>query len=109
MERFFVILSLGILLILMGIANCMGDLRSLHGYHRRRVSAEDLPAFGKAVGTGTILCGGGCLFYAVCDLVAFLTSCMPLYIVGGVGLGLGMLSGIARSLYAIFKYNKGLF
>ena len=109
MGAFWTILVLGLLLVLMGVANRMGDLRSLHSYHRKRVSAEDMPAFVKAVGLGTILCGGGCLFYAVLHLLADLTDCAPFYIVGGIGLAICMVLGIFIALYAVFKYNKGLF
>lgn len=109
MERLLTLFFLGAVLLVMGVLNCKGDLRSLHHYHRRRVAEADVPAFGKAVGLGSILCACGCLFFALFDLLAMLTACTALTLVGTCGLVLGMAVGIVLSLYAIIKYNKGLF
>ena len=109
MEAFWTTAVLGTLLLLMGIANRMGDLRSLHRYHRRRVAEADLPAMGKAVGLGTILCGVACLFYACFHLLAEWTAWHVLLWIGIGGLLLGMSLGLVLMLRAILKYNKGLF
>ena len=109
MDRPLTLFFLGVVLLVMGILNCKGDLRSLHRYHRRRVAEADIPAFGKAVGLGSILCAVGCLFFAVFELLALLTACATLTLIGTYGLIVGMAVGIPLTLYAILKYNKGLF
>ena len=109
MERLLTLFFLGVVLLVMGVLNYKGDLRSLHRYHRSRVAEADIPAFGKAVGLGSILCASGCLFFALFELLAMLTTCATLTLVGTCGLVVGMAIGIIVSLYAIIKYNKGLF
>ena len=57
MSDWIVMLGLGVLLIVLGISNCKGNISSLHRYHRKRVTEEDRIPFGKLVGTGTIIIG----------------------------------------------------
>ena len=48
---------LGVFVMLMGISNMKGHIGSIHWYHRKRVSEEDRPAFGRLVGLGTLIIG----------------------------------------------------
>ena len=53
----FLLLILGILLSVLGAVNLKGNIRTIHFYNRRNVKAEDIPKYGRAVGTGTLIIG----------------------------------------------------
>ena len=99
----------GILITILGFSNMKGNISSLHWYHRKRVTEEDRLPFGKMVGLGTIICGisvalSGCLTFAAEQTQnALLTT-----ISNGI-VAVGLIIGISITLYAIMKYNKGLF
>ena len=39
------------------IVNIKGNISTIHSYNRRRVKEEDIPKYGKTVGTGTLIIG----------------------------------------------------
>ena len=49
-----VLLILGVFISLLGIVNIMGNISTIHSYNRRKVKEEDVPKYGRAVGTGTL-------------------------------------------------------
>ncbi len=51
------LLILGVVISVMGIVNIKGNISTIHSYNRRRVKEEDIPKYGKAVGTGTLIIG----------------------------------------------------
>ena len=51
------LLILGIFLSVLGILNIKGNISTIHSYNRRKVKEEDIPKYGKAVGTGTVIMG----------------------------------------------------
>ena len=85
----------------MGIVNIKGNISTIHSYNRRKVKEEDIPKYGKAVGTGTIIMG----ISLVLGFVASLWSeeLIAYIILIGVVVGLGFI------LYGQFKYNGGFF
>ena len=96
-----VLLILGVLISVIGIVNIMGNISTIHSYNRRKVKEEDIPKYGRAVGTGTLIIG-------VSLIAAFVTSfwnekIMAFIVVLALVIGLGFI------LYAQFKYNKGIF
>ena len=99
----------GVLCIALGISNMKGNISSLHSYHRKRVSEEDRPAFGKLVGLGTILIGIAVIVFSLLSAVALLTENTVYITVGAVVMAVGMLAGLGISFYAMIKYNKGIF
>ncbi len=109
MGTFITAAIIGILIIVLGAINMTGNINSLHWYHRQRVTKEDVKPFGRAVGSGTVLCGAACVFFSVMFFAYELTSLVPLIWVGIVGLLLCMAIGLFISIKAIIKYNKGLF
>ena len=52
-----VLLILGVFISVMGIVNIKGNISTIHSYNRRRVKEEDIPKYGKVVGTGTLIIG----------------------------------------------------
>ena len=99
----------GILITILGFSNMKGNISSLHWYHKKRVTEEDRLPFGRMVGLGTIICGvsvtlSGCLTFAAEQTQNALFTTISNGIVA-----VGLIIGISITLYAIMKYNKGLF
>ena len=95
------LLILGIFISVIGIVNMTGNISTIHSYNRRKVKEEDVPKYGKAVGTGTLIIG-------VSLIAAFVTTfwseeAMSFIVIPALVIGLGFI------LYAQFKYNKGIF
>ena len=109
MASFIVTLIIGIVCILLGISNMRGNISSLHSYHRHRVTEEDKPAFGKKVGTGIVLTGCAIVVHSLLSILTLLTNLKIFTVVGSVILTAGLFIGLFISLYAIKKYNKGIF
>ena len=94
------LLILGVFISFLGIVNIMGNISTIHSFNRRRVK-EDVPKYGRAVGTGTLIIG-------VSLIAAFVTTfwsekAMSFIVIPALVIGLGFI------LYAQFKYNKGIF
>ena len=62
-----VLLILGVFISLLGIVNIMGNISTIHSYNRRKVKEEDVPKYGRAIGTGTLIIGASLI-------VAFVTT-----------------------------------
>ena len=104
-----VTLIVGALICFFGVRNMMGDISSLHSYHRSRVNPEDVKPFGKMVGLGTLLCGVGVLVMSAFSFIAALSGIDALVIVGTVLMMVGIVVGCVISFYAMKKYNGGIF
>lgn len=102
MGKYIAFVALGVLLLVLGIANCKGDLSSIHWYNRRKVSDADAPEYGKWIGAGTIVCGGALLITALLEIL-LQPPLVEIVILVGFAIGLALM------LYGQFKYNKGLF
>lgn len=100
---------LGVLISALGIMNMKGNISSLHWYHRRRVSADDVKPFGKKVGLGTLIIGIAIIVFGLLSLITYLTETELYTIIGAALLIPAVIIGLVLSLCAIIKYNKGLF
>lgn len=100
---------LGIFISILGIFNMRGNISSIHWYHRQRVTEENIIPFGKKVGLGTIIIGISIIVFGVFSLVTELTKIDLFVTVGAVLVVIGIVVGLALSLYAMIKYNKGIF
>ena len=95
------LLILGLFISAIGFVNIKGNISTIHSYNRRKVKEEDVPKYGKAVGTGTLIMGISLVLAFVASfwselLIAIIV--MPAFIVG-----------IGFILYGQVKYNKGIF
>ena len=99
----------GVVCIVLGISNMRGNISSLHSYHRHRVSEENRIPFGKKVGLGTIICGGTIVAFSIFSLINLYIENQILTVVSTVILIAGLVAGLCLSLYAMIKYNKGVF
>ena len=95
------LLILGLFISVLGIINIMGNISTIHYYNRRKVKGEDVPKYGKVVGTGTLIIG---VSLVLGYIVSFWSEAIMAFIIlPAVAVGLGFL------LYGQFKYNKGIF
>ena len=98
---YIAMLILGVFISALGIVNIMGNISTIHAYNRRKVREEDVPKYGKAVGTGTLIIGTS---FVVGFAVSFISELILLVIVlPATVIGLGFI------LYGQFKYNHGIF
>ncbi len=97
-----ILLILGVFMSVIGIINMTGNISTIHSYNRRKVTEEDAPKYGRAVGIGTLIIGLG----IITNYIFVLFNCLfavPFVIIPAVVIGLAFM------LYAQFKYNKGIF
>ena len=95
------LLVLGLFISALGIVNIKGNIGTIHSYNRRKVKEADVPKYGKAVGTGTLVIGASLvLSYPV----TFRNEAAINYIVLPA-----LAIGLAFILYGQIKYNHGLF
>ena len=74
--------------------NMMGNISTIHSYNRKNVKEEDVPAYGKTVGLGTVIIG---------------LSLILAFIWEGFKAEIGLILGLGFILYGQIKYNKGIF
>ena len=92
---------LGIVLSVIGVMNIRGNISAIHSYNRKKVREEDVPKYGRAVGTGTLIIGLGLI---AAFAAGQWNSAAQNYIqVPAFVVGFGFI------LYGQLKYNKGLF
>lgn len=109
MQTFAVTLIFGSLMIILGIINAMGNIRSLHWYHRQRVLPEDVKPFGRLVGIGNISIGIALIFFGILSFIAEKAVIPILTVIGSFVLIIGAGICIALNFYGMIKYNKGIF
>ena len=101
------LLILGVFISVMGIVNIKGNISTIHSYNRRKVKEEDVPKYGKAVGTGKTV-GTGTLIIGISLVLRFIVSFWSEKIMGFVILP-AVVVGLCFMLYGQIKYNKGIF
>ena len=101
--------AIGVILLVIGILNTKGKISTIHRYHRHRVSEENILPFGKLMGTGTICAAIAVMIMGVTMYFAEVNSSITLAVIGSVAMGLGLIACVVLCLYAMIKYNKGIF
>lgn len=93
----FSFLTLGLVISALGIINIKGNITTIHFYTRQIVQEEDVPKYGKAVGTGTLIMGLSLIVSAFLkdEILPFIIPCF--------------IVGLIFMLYGQFKYNKEIF
>ena len=86
-----------------------GNISSIHSYHRRRVSQENILHFGKMVGLGTIIMGVEIILFSILSAITFLTDNNTFILIGTVIMIASFVVGMVLSFYAMKKYNGGIF
>lgn len=95
------LLIVGVFIIVIGITNMTGNISTIHGYNRRKVTEEDRPRYGKVMGFGTVVIGLGLV------LAYFMTFWNQDYV--QYILISSCVIGLCLIFYAQMKYNKGIF
>ena len=96
------ILLLGIVLCVLGAVNFTGNISTIHSYNRLHVREEDVPKYGKIMGTGTMIIGVGML---AGEGVEAAGSPFPSEFV----MIPALIIGVGLMMYGQFRYNGGLF
>lgn len=109
MGAFLATVILGVIISIIGIINMTGNISTLHWYHRKRVSKEDCKPMGKLVGLGTLIIGIAMIIFGILFLFFEKTSLLVFIWVGSSILISALVIGLVLNIYAIIKYNKGLF
>ena len=109
MAAFITVSGLGLLISILGMINMTGNISSLHWYHRKRVTEEDRKPFGKLVGLGTLIIGLAMIVFGILFLIYEQTQLKALVIIGVLELITSIIVGMIISLYAMKKYNGGIF
>ena len=102
-------IPIGIICIIIGCLNRRGNISSLHSYHRKRVTEENVLPFGRLVGLGTIIIGVAVVLCGILTAVSMFTDIAILATIGYIILGVGLVLGLVISFAAMIKYNKGIF
>ena len=103
------VILLGLICAAIGVSNMLGNISSLHSYHRSRVAPEDIKPLGRCVGIGMIACALGCIAFGVLNIIADKIANDALIVIGGGVMAVLIIVGCVISIGAIIKYNKGLF
>ena len=101
MTEAIVQIAIGVFLIVVGILNTKGHISMLHSYHRKRVKEDDVLPFGKKIGSGSIIIGLTIIAAGISDLLSLNIANIILIV--------GFTPGIILIVYAMMKYNKGIF
>lgn len=109
MLEYVVVMLVGVVLIVMGVLNFLGNISLIHSYHYKRVKEEDKGVFCKLMGVGTIIIGACITIGGLLSLIAYKTANASLEITSYVISISGLVIGVAFFLYAMIKYNKGIF
>lgn len=107
--EYIAIFILGAVCIAIGVFNAMGNLSTIKYHHRKRVAPEHRLAYGRLVGAGTIIMGVSFLISGVLFLLSEIKANPALEASGGIGIIIGAVVGLAFMLFAMIKYNKGIF
>ena len=95
------LLILGIFLSTLGTVNIKGNISTIHSYNRRKVKDEDVPKYGKVVGTGTLVIG-------VSLILSYLVTVRNADAIDYIVLP-ALVIGLSFILYGQIKYNHGIF
>ena len=96
----------GVVCVVIGVLNILGNVSMLHSYHIDNLKKEDIPKFGKRVGTGMIIVGVSIIISGVGMVIAELTGNESYLLYGEIVMAIGLIIGIAITLLTIKKYNK---
>ena len=102
MKEFIMQIIIGLVLIVIGILNIKGNISLIHSYHRKRVKQEDIMPFGQKMGIGNIIIGISIVIAGIFLFFNYDNISNSIVIIG-------LIIGSIIIIYAMFKYNKGIF
>ena len=109
MLEFILSIIIGLILVVIGFSNTKGNISTLHSYHIKRVKKEDILPFGKKVGMGSIIIGISIVIARILSILTELFQKTIYSYISNIILATGLTIGLILIIYALFKYNKGIF
>ena len=109
MGESIITILIGIVLFIIGINNMRGNINSLHSYHRKRVTPENVKPFGRLVGIGTIIISIALIALSILMYMFEKTQNDIYNIIAIVQTIALFVIGMGINFYAMIKYNKGIF
>ncbi|MBO7214373.1 MAG: hypothetical protein J6V66_02635 [Clostridia bacterium] len=109
MIELITVLVIGVALIVIGILNFKGNIKTMHAYHRKRVKEEDILPYGRLVGIGTMIAGVSIMIVGSGGYVSDVTGNKVYGLVSAI-VGVALIAlALVLIIYAMIKYNKGIF
>lgn len=96
------LIVLGAVISLLGCLNIMGNISSIHWYNRRKVREEDIPKYGRLMGSGTLVIGISLIVTGILQMI-FNNEFIYYITVTGIVIGIVLI------FWGQFKYNRGIF
>lgn len=96
------LIVLGVVISLLGCLNIMGNISSIHWYNRRKVREEDIPKYGRLIGSGTLVIGISLIVTGILQMI-FNNEFIYYITVTGIVIGIVLI------FWGQFKYNRGIF
>ena len=100
---------IGAMLSLLGILNMTGNIRSVHLNQRKNVTPEGIRPFSMLIGAGTLIVGISCILFGISGILSVKYNIDMISVIGAVILSIGAIFGVLINVFAILKYNFGLF
>lgn len=101
------VIVIGVIVAVLGIINMAGNISSLHWYHRKNVTEENVKPFGRMVGLGTLIIGVAVALYG--GVLALFAENEAAVLISTALLLVGIAVGMIITFRAMFKYNGGIF
>lgn len=98
---------IGAIIVILGIINMTGNIASLHWYHRKNVTEENVKPFGRRVGLGTLIIGVSVMLFG--GAMALFDGNEAVVLVATALLIVGIAVGMIITFRAMYKYNGGIF
>lgn len=101
---------IGLGIIFLGVLSFKGNVKFLHSYHVKRITAETKKPFCLLVGIGHTIIGLFIIIANVFTTIAYVKGeSATLTTISTVIAISGLVIGLAFCFYAMIKYNKGIF
>ncbi len=91
-----ILLILGVFISVTGIVNMTGNISTIHSYNRRKVTEEDVPKYGRAVGIGTLIIGVSLIVDFVLVLLDLL-AVVPFVLIPEIVVGVAFILYVKQS------------
>lgn len=98
---------IGAIIVILGIINMTGNIASLHWYHRKNVTEENVKPFGRRVGLGTLIIGVSVMLFG--GAMALFDDNEAIVLAATALLIVGIVVGMIITFRAMHKYNGGIF
>ena len=96
------LIFIGGVLLLLGIPTLRGDLSLIHLYNRWKVLPDERKPYGRMVGGGCMVIGGSIIITGILQCISEQEFWYYIMVAG-------IVIGLIVIVYALLKYNRGIF